>query len=87
MIYLLIGLVSLFIVLTMRKRRRPPKVNEEEYKDRLADYNQSCRLVKLDYREGRLTAEQAKAKLEEIGDQFKIPQFRRTKSLGAVQRH
>jgi hypothetical protein len=85
MIYVLLGMVVVLIAIFIRKTHQP-KVNGEAYKDRLSDYNQSCRLIKLDYREGKLSAEQAKAKLEEIGDKYQIPQFRRTKSLGAVQR-
>lgn len=84
MTYVIIGVVIVLIAIVIWKARHP-KVDDEEFKERLGDYNQGCRLVKLDYRGGKLSAEEARARLEEIGDTYRIPHYRRTKSLGTIQ--
>lgn len=77
-------IVAGLIVLTIWKvrQKQTPDTNHSES---LSDYNRECRSVKLDYRGGKLSVEEARAKLEEIGDKYRIPLQRRTKSIGAIQ--
>lgn len=77
-------IVAGLIILTILKVRQKqiPDTNDSES---LSSYNRECRSVKLDYRDGKLSVEEAMAKLEEIGDKYRIPHQRRTKSIGATQ--
>ena len=81
----IVGCIVLGLIALAVWKLRPRQIPDAGYEERLGDYNRSCRAVKLDYRDGKLSAEEARKRLEEIGDKYGIPQQRRTKSLGAIQ--
>lgn len=77
-------IVAGLIVLAIWKVRQR-QIPDKDYNENLSDYNRECRLVKLDYRDGKITLEEAKDRLEGVGDKYGIPPERRTKSIGSVQ--
>ena len=55
------------------------KVSDDDFQKRIGEYNRECRLVKIDYRNGQFTAEDARKRLEQIGDKHRVPHARRTR--------
>jgi hypothetical protein len=66
------------------RRQRKQERAESDQRERMSSYNTKCVGVKLSYKNGELTDDQAWRKLEEFGDKYGIPEDRRTRSLHGV---
>ena len=85
-IYFLIAAVILILYFIYKwneqeKEIKLAKAQKEEQDANRQSYNSKCIIVKINYREGKISVDDAWKQLEEIGDKFNIPEDERTTSL------